>query len=268
MRFYQAIVLSALLLSATTFAHENIFSHVRVNDPFADGANDIYSANTNSSFFVSVGGGVDALSFGDRVNVLVNNTVGNPSDVFQTNNEKDIGAIALAQIGWQWVFDVSTQPILKLALEYDYLTNSTAQGTRQDLNFSTSNFTYNIKRQALLLVGKLNIFHSDTLLPYIEGGAGVARVTFSNFENPSAPSEMQPFPNKTSTNFAAILGLGFDMKFSEHFLMSIGYRFAYWNTITSGDATVSPGNGNLPQPIHLSNELYSNEGLMSLSYLI
>lgn len=229
----------------------------------------MFEPHSNGQWVVGVGGGADALFFSNRKNTLVNNVSGSAADTFTVDHTTKVIGNIHALVGYDWLFDsnVDDNRAFRLALEYDYFTQANVNGTRipQGLTVFSSQYSYAIHRQSLLLIAKSDVAQWDRIMPYLQAGLGVSRNQFSDFSDPSTLS-MVPFSNKTVYQLAAVVGLGVDLLMTTQLIASLGYQFGYWGDLESGSVNTVVGGAALPASIHLSHVLYSNQGVLTLNY--
>lgn len=230
------------------------------------------------SWFVGVGLGFEKLFFQNRTNALLEAPLPPPQpDLFSLSNFTSANGMVSAVVGYQW------RPIsygrFNLFMEYDHFSSFSPTGTRSAFGYppssffySPSQYQYTLEHQALLFGAKMNFAEWHQLLPYFEGAVGVSRNALSDFSNTLTASSglsgpITPFPNQVNYAFAFVVGTGVDVALQNNWFLTFGYRFGDWGDVRSGDVTTipSPPGGSL-SPIHLSNALYSNQGLMRLSY--
>lgn len=259
-----------LAVSVNTLAEDAFAPVVQDKDHFVP--KDPLEISNDGHWLIGLGGGVDALFFSDRSTSLVTNSFGNPADSFEVNDMTKVDGQFHALAGYSFVQDDSKKRI-NLALEYDHYANVAVDGTRVAFGnssnpFNISSYTYNIHREALLAVLTADVSRWGDLMPYLQGGVGVSRNQFSNFSDSNTVSPINPFPNDTTYHISFVVGLGFDWLASKNIIVGIGYRFGYWGNVESGEVASANGGGVLPAPIRLSHALYSNQGLVSLMFLL
>lgn len=222
----------------------------------------------SGQWMVGVGGGADDVFFHGRTNTLLNNVDGNPADTFKDPRFARTGGIAQIFAGYRW--PIAQEQYLSLQLEYDYAAKTEIDGLRTPLGGATAyEYNYYLRRHALLLLAKMDLLNWHALMPYIQLGGGISRNTFLGFNDDKVPPSflMPDFPDTSRYNACAVVGIGADWAITRHFLLSAGYRLGYWGEMTSGTVTQTSAGAALPSPIKLQHTLYSNQYLVSLSYL-
>jgi opacity protein-like surface antigen len=268
------LLCAALILTATaTLADDDDFTpsedaflseHLMARDPFP-----IFGDYHSSGWTITVGGAADFVFFINRTNVLGNSNPASssPDDIFTVNQTYPINGDLFLRVGHQNTINTH---LFSVGLEYHYALKETINGSRVDSSGNTTPYSFNLQRQALLLVGQLGIAHWGFLQPYFEAGAGASANRFSGFKNTNSTAPMYAFPNKTTFSFSGLLGCGFNVPLSTAAVMSIGYRLMYWGSMDSGTLTSVPNPTPvaLSEPINLSNGVLSHQGLLSLTFII
>lgn len=230
------------------------------------------------SWFVGVGLGFEKLFFENRTNTLLEAPLPPPQpDIFTLSNVTAANGLVSVDVGHQWRLAPYTR--FNVFMEYDHFSSFSPTGTRAAFGYPSSSFFYSpsqygytLEHQALLFGAKVNFAEWHQLMPYFEGGMGVSRNAFSDFNNTLTASSglsgpITPFPNHVNYALAFVLGTGVDVLLQNNWFLTFGYRFGDWGNVQSGNVTTipSPPGGSL-SPIRLSNALYSNQALMRLSY--
>lgn len=245
-----------------------------------------YFGSSLRSWFVGVGAGFEGLFFDDRTDFLLADT-GVIPDQFTLNNVIGTNGMVSVFVGHQW--RPVTNGRINLFLEYDNFTAFSPDGLRfweghsnpTGFFYSPSYYSFSVAHQALLFGAKVDVAQWHQLMPYVEAGVGVSRNTFSNFYNDTNPNDLQnpggnftaamnAFPNYVNYDLAYVFGLGVDVLLQRHWQLSLGYRFGDWGNVQSSNVTHMPASSSPPNtplsPIHLSNALYSNQGMVRMSY--
>ena len=220
------------------------------------------------NWFVGVGGGVDAPGLENTQNNLLANIAvpPAPTDSYATNNWSNSLGLFAADFGYR--FTRAEWGYTSLFFEYDDVGNMAASGVdlvQGNASFS-SNYSYNIARQAFLVGSKVNFLQQKKFSPFVEVGVGLSENTFSNY-NESSSFNLMTYPNQTNDEFAYILGAGVDYTVMKNWMLSLGYRFGYWGDVASGNLSTDGVGATLPAPVHLTNRIYSSEGIAKVSYL-
>lgn len=219
-------------------------------------------------WMVGVGGGADDAFFESRANHLLVNDGNNAMDVFSNPRFPQTSEMAQIFVGYRW--PIFSKQYLSLQLEYDYLANTVVDGQRTPSSSTISYpYVYHFHRRALLLLAKMDLIQWHAFMPYLQLGMGATQNTFFGFNDDAVPAlyVMPDFPNASHYDFCAVIGAGIDWEMTRNLLLSLGDRFGYWGYITSGVVTQNGAGQALSRPIQLRHKLYSNQYVVSLSYL-
>ena len=123
-----------------------------------------------------------------------------------------------------------------------------------------------VTRQVLAQAKFMRPYH-DTFYPYILVGLGASFNTASNFSTSVPPflTFTREYQNNTSSSFAYRVGVGVDVDIAQHLRLGVAYRFADLGGIRLGSASID--NIGVSGRLSQSN-LYANEGLIQLTYII
>lgn len=219
------------------------------------------------AWFAGVGAGFENLLIQNRTDYLLEAPL-TPTlpDIFVLSTAHNANGMFSVFVGRQW------RPVLdarmNLFLEYDYFSSLPVSGTRYALNSASlsSPYVYDISHQALLFGAKANLADWHQLLPYVEIGVGVSQNELSGFANPASSLTINGFPNHVTYDLSYIMGMGLDISLQHNWLLSVGYRFGAWGEVDSG-TVVTTTTGLTLAPIHLTNNLHSNQAMIKMSYV-
>ena len=221
---------------------------------------------SSGRWLVGAGGGIEWLTLGNKTNTLINNIGGNPADVFTVTSGTQSAGLQEVFLGYRW--HLSNSRYFSLKLDYEHFNQTDVNEQRIPLGFSASasTDTYQIDHQALLLLGQFDLLKWRSLMPFVQGGIGFSKSTFSNFYDANVFT-MPTFPNASQYDFSYLVGAGLDWKVTRHVLISLGYRFGWWGDMKSGSVDTVTGGSALPSPIHLTHTLRSQQVFATLTYL-
>ena len=221
----------------------------------------------NSSWFVSLGGGVQSPRFNS--NIGVNNNTGFPApyneDIYSTSDTEQ--AIIGVMAGRRWERDSYWLPAYSLGIYYQYFFPKDVGETV--MLYSLPEFTsykWNLSSNLVLASGKLNLLqYADNFSPFINGGIGVAFNNANGYSEVALPgtARVSPaFTNNTTSQFAYALGAGIDYKVMQQLIVSVGYNYQNLGRFSSGPGLQTWSGQSLNFGTYQSNDVFA-----SVSYL-
>ena len=225
--------------------------------------------STQDSWFVAGAAGVQNANINRYLTANNGSSYASPYNKDSYSTQADTAALIAAEVGYRWQRHEQWLPYYSLSLYYNHLfaTNIGDQITQYSLpDFTNYNYNWNVSSDVLLPSLKLNLFQYNQLMPYINGGVGIAFNHASNYsETPltGITARISPaFTNNTSTEFAYKLGAGVDWSINSQWMLSAGYAFEALGNISSGNG-VTTWAGDALQ----SHAYQTNTALLSVSYL-
>ena len=196
----------------------------------------------------------------DRPNIYVTNKI---------DNTAVVGAglgFAFALAGEDDFF-----PATRLGVYYDYYIPTNVYGTIENEQ-SVIAFTYTLQARSntLWLNDQLDLFNWNNIIPFLEGGIGIAFNSIYDYEetlvleNPGQSNKSAAFESNSSTSFAWRAGAGVNVilpRGLERFTLGFLYRYSDRGDITSGPSETYP-----TQDKGLGTPSKSNDVMISLTY--
>lgn len=223
----------------------------------------------SQGWFVRAGAGLGEPDF--HSTMTVNNGSGFPAplnnDVYSTS-KKTAATVDLAT-GYRWSRQQTWLPVLSAGLTYQHLFSNEINGTITQYalpQFANYQYTWAVESEVLAIFARANLSQYQRFLPYLEGSIGSAWTTASHYRE-TAVSGVTPrvspmFRRHTATEFTYSLGAGIDVVLTEKIMLSLGYEFRDWGSLTSksGELTWSQE--------HLNAGHYrTHSGLIRVTYL-
>lgn len=166
---------------------------------------------------------------------------------------------------------------VQAGVEYNYFGSVDIKGTNnagiQDSTFTLYNFRYHEQTQQALFVAKFLSNSFQTVHPYFLVGLGAAfnrSGSFSASTEQTGSINLTPaFASNTQTEFSYSLGLGLDVDIYPNLRAGLAYRFSDFGKSELKKGQITFNNYQTSVPFGLSSDhIYSNQALLSLSYLM
>ena len=191
----------------------------------------------------------------------------NNLDSYSTNSEAS--ALLGVDGGYRWQRQTLWLPAYTLGFRYKHFfaSNFGDQITQYSIpEFTNYNYSWNISSDILLLNAKLDLFRAGALMPYINGGIGVAFNQASGYSETAlmgiTPRISPAFSNKNKSSWAGSLGAGVDLQINPSFIVSVGYEFQYLGKPASGNGVDTWSDSALQ-----FGSYQSNSAVLSVNYL-
>lgn len=205
----------------------------------------IYNWRSNSTWYLSIGGGEQ---FPNNSKTLYVNNGSNFQapyniDIYSSSSRSNAGIFSLTG-GRVWDNDNYYIKSYSLGVMWQYLFRSNLNGQitqNSDPEFLNYNYQLGTTSNVILGYSKINIFNYKAILPFFNIGLGSAINKSKNYheealENVTARISPQ-YRSKTNTQFAYLLGAGFDIKANENLSISAGYNYLNTGTLSTGYGT-------------------------------
>jgi opacity protein-like surface antigen len=224
---------------------------------------------SDKSWFVGVNGGGFKPSF--RATMLVQNdsNFDSPANIDRYSTNAPFQYFASIDGGHYWHRNSDFLPGYAIGLRYQHLFAHRIGGEitqYSDSTFTNYDYKWRIGSDVGLVYTKLELAQFGRFMPYISGGMGVAFNQTSDYREAVRPTvtvrDTPGFKNKTQSQFAYDIGLGFDICLSSHFMMSIGYDFQHFGQMNSGNGVTTWSS----QKLDLG-KMNGNSAVIGLSYL-
>lgn len=228
------------------------------------------------SWYINFGGGVNFPR--TTQNAFVTTGPGWPDDLYIGSSTENT-PIATVGFGYTWFNTADTLdnywlPFFSLGLSYSYIFQSQIKGRIQQYSlsqFENYTFQYQVQRQTILALAKLDIYRWRVIMPYLILGAGVSfnrSTNYSEQANPNVTPRISPgFNSNTQSHSSALAGLGLDLMVQDNLWASFEYDYGYYGYSKTGfgqnDANVTGFNY---ANSALSNKLTSSTALFILTY--
>ena len=207
---------------------------------------------TPSNWFVSGDLGLLIPTLGNSSTTVANaSTTQNPLDLYSINKPGVASTLAL-QGGYRWTRINPWFSNVTLGLRYQYLTSFKVSGNIEQYSSpDNTNYDYNLNVSAhvLSVIGKLDIYQFRHFAPYITLGLGQAFANVASYsESPLGgviPRTSPGYQSKSLLNTTYSAGLGVDYKFDRKWSMSVGYEYANFGTLKTGNGTDAWSNQSL-----------------------
>lgn len=207
---------------------------------------------TPSNWFVSGDLGLLMPSLGNSSTTINNgSTTQPPTDIYLISKPGVAPTLAL-QGGYRWTRINPWFSSFSLGLRYQYLTSFKTSGTiQQYASAANTNYDYNLNVSAhvLSVLGKLDIYQFKHFAPYVTLGLGQAFANVAGYsESPLGdviPRNSAGFQNKNNLNMTYSAGLGVDYKFNRKLSMSLGYEYANFGKLKTGNGSAAWSNQSL-----------------------
>jgi outer membrane autotransporter protein len=205
---------------------------------------------TPSNWFVSGDLGLLMPTLGNSSTTVNNGSTAPqpPTDTYSISKPGMAPTLAL-QGGYRWTRINPWFSSFSLGLRYQYLTSFNVSGTiQQYASVANTNYDYNLNVSAhvLSVFGKLDIYQFKHFAPYVTLGFGQA---FSNVAGYSESAQDGVIPrvsagyqNKNNLNMTYSVGLGVDYKFNRKLSMSLGYEYANFGKLKTGNGSAAWNN--------------------------
>jgi opacity protein-like surface antigen len=190
-------------------------------------------ASTSSSWFVSVQAGGESIS--NKLSyTTVHNGSGYPTpydqDIYSLNNPEMSALLAGLQAGRRWVFSNPYISAFSLGVAYQHFFSVDVNGQITQFSlpeFKNYNYRWNLASNLFLTNAKLNGPSDYKLSPYINGGIGVVYNNPRYYETAlgGVTPRVSPGFRSGGSQFAYILGAGFDYYLGQQFILSVGYQY-------------------------------------------
>lgn len=185
-----------------------------------------------------------------------------------TANSGHANALIGIQTGYRWILERDWISALTLGANYTYFFNSAVNG--QVIQFSLPQFTnynYTWKTASNLFIAnsKLNFINFHQFSPYVTGGIGASfnHCRYSEAALVGVTPRISPnYTDKSSSQFAYILGAGIDYQINPQFIMSAGYQYSDLGALGSSYGTLTWTNEQLNFGRNQSNAV-----LLGMTYL-
>ncbi|WP_028382580.1 outer membrane beta-barrel protein [Legionella cherrii] len=149
--------------------------------------------------------------------------------------------------------------------------NGTVTQGLDELSVDSFPYEYDIQVRQVLFENKLlyNLpFQPVVLHPYVSGGIGVGINSFQDFEvtiTPPFTTFSNQFSDETLTNFSYRVGAGIDVDVNNWVRVGVGYRFADFGKVKSGNASIDqvPTFNTISQ-----SHFYTNEVMGQLTFIM
>ncbi|MDX1837223.1 hypothetical protein DIZ81_06785 [Legionella taurinensis] len=220
-------------------------------------------------WFVRAGAGLGEPDF--HSTMTVNNGSGFPAplnnDVYSTR-KKTATTVNLAA-GYRWARQQTWLPVLSAGLTYQHLFSNEINGTITQYSlpqFANYRYTWAVESEVLAIFARANLRQYQRFLPYLDGSIGSAWNTASHYRETAfsgvTPRISPMFRHHTATDFTYSLGAGIDVVLTDKIMLSFGYEFRDWGTLTSksGELTWSQEQLN-------AGHYRTHSGLITVTYL-
>ena len=216
------------------------------NTGYARSKETIKYSHDHNHWYISLNSGISSFIKPDNHNTL--DPTFKITDHYKYKKNKIKPTISIGT-GYQWERDTRFWlPSYSLGLRYSYYFQYQGEGDFIMANTNPSSFTYNMQSQALLMMGKLFILKWHNIKPFIVGGIGAALNRFSDYKDPGTTvwaGNTYNFANKSTINFAYLVGLGASYKFNKNWQLGVEYHYANLGKSKTGknqDGTTIPIN--------------------------
>ncbi len=216
--------------------------------------------------YVGIGAGLASSNV--DVNHFVPTSPGWPSDEYHSNRV-DNAALYSLLMGYTWATGYTWFPFYSLGLNYTYANPAKVSGSIEQYSlpaFTNYLYHYNIQRQTLLAVLKVDIHRWRNLMPFVSAGAGVSANKASGYVEQAIPgvtARVSPaYSTRTNTDISYALGVGFDLIATQQLVFTLEYNYGYFGFAKTGYG-VGNNAGN-----SLSNKLTSNSAAISVRYYL
>jgi opacity protein-like surface antigen len=224
-----------------------------------------------SNNFVFVGVGAQQPSFSSSMRVGNDSLFPAPSNQdFYTVTDNHINPLIAVFIGKRWQREKKIFPAFSVGLRYESLFQTVINGTITQYtlaDFKNYDYQWKIASNLFFASAKLNLFQSQTLLPFITGGLGVAVNRTSGYRE-TALSDVTArttpgFTNRTNSQFSYHVGAGVDVPFTKQWIGSLAYQYMDLGKISSGSGMNTWSNQSLNLGRYRSNAV-----LIGATYLV
>lgn len=226
-------------------------------------------AEDGHGWFVRAGVSLGEPEFHDTLHV--NNGSGFPPplnhDAYSTR--KDNAATASLVAGYRWIREQSRFPIIGLGFNYLHLFSNDIHGdiTQYSLpQFKNYRYTWAVESDVLAVVARINLMPYQRLLPYVEGGLGMAWNTASDYRETAlagvTPRITPGFRDKAWTHATYSLGAGVDFILTPKITLSLGYEFRDWGPMASRPGELTWSGERL-----YAGHYRTQSGLLGVTYL-
>lgn len=228
--------------------------------------------NTNraGSWFADIDLGVMQGNASDSLTVANGSDYPPPLNVDNYSKGSTTPVMLGLQVGHRWQRDAKWVPAYALALRYQHLFVSDVKGsiTQYSLpEYNNYSYRWGVESNVLSLYSKFDLAKYGRVMPYVDVGLGLSinrSISFEETAYPGITPRISPdFGAKASTQFAYNVGAGLDFVLSSKLLLSVGYDYQQFGSMTSG-----PGKSTWSgERLSLGN-FTGNTALVGMTYLI
>ncbi|MFI4918665.1 MAG: SPOR domain-containing protein [Legionellales bacterium] len=143
--------------------------------------------------------------------------------------------------GYRWHRDSQLLTAYSLALRYQHVFTQNISGTITQYSLPEfNNYTYAWKTSAdvLSLASKVGLARYGRFIPYVDGGIGASFNRAGRYQETAlagvTPRISPAFASKNKGQFAYNVGAGVDALLTPQFILSLGYDFQAFGSMTSG----------------------------------
>jgi opacity protein-like surface antigen len=220
----------------------------------------------DNSWYAAVKIGIQRGTSDDSI--TIHNGSGLPAPYNQDIYTSQSSSSAVSGVGAGYRFTQYGLPAISVGLSYSHFFNGQSGDTITQYSlpeFINYQYQWKVASDLVLASSKLNIYNWNTLLPFVQAGAGFSANRARKYKE-AAFSDVTPryspsFTNKTTTSFAYQLGAGLDWQIKPQWFVSIGYEYTDLGHFSSG----AGANGWNSEALK-SEHLFSNAAILGVTY--